>query len=123
MGEKIGVKKSKAQRLLEAQIAYQKVLERTGLSKLKRDPSVNINDIPDYKITQRTKCGDQVGNGYKQDIRTDHLWKRDKAETPSTIREIERKAERVGVHFNKGGLSYITDMDVNDMTQGKLKRR
>lgn len=116
-------KKNKAERMREARIAYQRVLEKTGLTRLKRDPTFKVNEIPDYKVTSSTKCGDQVGNGYKQDLRTDHLWKRDREEKPSTVREIERKAERVGVHFNKGGLSYITDMDMNDMTQGKLKRR
>ena len=49
-----------------------------------------------------------VGNGFKRSV-DDYKWKRDREESATTIKEIERKKTRVAPAFNKGAVQYLTD--------------
>lgn len=49
-----------------------------------------------------------VGNGFKRSV-DDYKWKRDREESISTIKEIERKKTRVAPAYNKGAVQYLTD--------------
>ena len=49
------------------------------------------------------------GIAAKRNIRTDHLWKRDREESAATVKAIEEKAMRVAPAYNKGATQYITD--------------
>ena len=50
-----------------------------------------------------------MGNGFKNEIDA-YKWKRDRVETKKTIEEIERKAKRVGIAYNKGAYQYINNV-------------
>jgi hypothetical protein len=49
-----------------------------------------------------------VGNGFKRSVE-DYKWKRDREESAATIREIEKKKNRLAPVANKTGYQYITD--------------
>lgn len=48
-----------------------------------------------------------VGNGFKHSV-DDYKWKHSIQETPETIREIEKKKNRLAPVANKAGYQYIT---------------
>ena len=49
-----------------------------------------------------------VGNGFKRSV-DDYKWKRDRTESVATIKEIEKKKNRLASVANKTGYQYITD--------------
>ena len=65
---------------------------------------------PDLSVEVRTSpCSDSIpGYGFKKSV-DDWKWKRDREENAETIKEIERKKNRVAPAYNKGATQYITD--------------
>jgi hypothetical protein len=57
--------------------------------------------------TKPAKLSNSVGNGFKHSV-DDYKWKHSIQETPETIREIEKKKNRLAPVANKAGYQYIT---------------
>lgn len=49
-----------------------------------------------------------ASGGFKRSV-DDWRWKRDRAESAETVKEIERKKTRVAPAFNKGATMYVSD--------------
>lgn len=66
-------------------------------------------DIPDLSSKKELPpLSNAVGNGFKRSV-DDYKWKRDREESPETIRAIEEKKTRLAPVANKTGYQYITD--------------
>jgi len=67
-----------------------------------------INMPEPYQPKNAVPLSNSVGNGFKKSVE-DYKWKRDREESVATIREIEKKKNRLAPSFNKGPVQYITD--------------
>ena len=74
-----------------------------------RDPNYKVNSFPSLKVDKPGLA--PVSNTITSVTVTrdplEHKWKKGKEETPETVEEIERKAKRIGIAYNKGAYQYI----------------
>lgn len=76
------------------------------LSQKKRGPTVQV---PDYKSNQNLpKLSNQIASGIAG---KKSIWEvvRKGQEDPKTVEQIQQKAKRTGIAYNKGGYMYLTD--------------
>ena len=103
-------RKSKSKRFLQAQVEHQKFLASVGFFGKRKnvDRSYNMPDLSCPSNAAPLSNVIDAGGGYKRSV-DDHKWKRDRAEKPDTVKEIERKKTRIAPAYNKGATQYITD--------------
>ena len=58
-----------------------------------------------------------------KDLMHAHKWKRGAEEKASTVKEIHRKATRIGPAYNKGALQYLTSAGLSDEPYSASTRR
>lgn len=88
---------------------YKKTLDRTGVTRLKRDKKFRIIDFPDYRTENSKRVSNDIGGvGHLRDPLA-YRWKIGSEESLNTVREIEAKSKRVGIAYNKGGYTYLSD--------------
>lgn len=102
-------RKSKSKRLAAAKEDHRKFLVSVGYTGRQNLSGVKA---PDLKIEPREQVAPLShsipDNGFRRSV-DDWRWKKDRAETSDTIKEIERKKKRVAPIWNKGGVMYITE--------------
>jgi hypothetical protein len=97
------------QAMIESQRMTQELLDKVGY----RKPTKSTKKFT-YSLAVESNAAPLSntipgGAAAKRDIRTDHLWKRDRQESAATVKAIEEKAMRVAPAYNKGATQYITD--------------
>jgi hypothetical protein len=97
------------QAMIESQRMTQELLDKVGY----RKPTKSAKKFS-YSLAVESNAAPLSntipgGAAAKRDIRTDHLWKRDRQESSATVKAIEEKAMRVAPAYNKGATQYITD--------------
>lgn len=102
-------RKSKSKKLAIATEQHRKFLASHGYH---GKSTVKIDTMPDLKVEQRAGVAavsnSIPSNGFRRSV-DDWRWKKDRAETSETIKEIERKKKQVAPIWNKGGVMYITE--------------
>ena len=85
---------------------------RAILTKGVRDKSFRVNAFPNLKCDKPnvTQVTNGFGNGFKSDFQA-HRWKKDRVETKETIEEMEHKAKRIGIAYNKGAYQGYRDWE------------
>ena len=93
---------AKTLRLREERKAYFKSI----LKDSSKERPINMPEpLPKRELAP---LSNSVGNGFKRSVE-DYKWKRDREESAATIREIEKKKNRLAPVANKTGYQYITD--------------
>lgn len=93
----------KTLRLREERKAYFASIKKSSVA------SAVLSRIPEpLEKKNLAPLSNSVGNGYKRSV-DDYKWKRDREESITTIKEIEKKKTRIAPAFNKGAVQYITD--------------
>lgn len=100
-------RKKVTKKILLAREEHDAFLRSIGCVKIK---TRHICDFPDLSVKSMPPTSDNLytNGGFKRTV-DDWKWKRDRQETPETIKELNRKKERTAPIWNKGGYQYITD--------------
>lgn len=89
----------------------EKLLKKIGYYDYKKLPKKKRYkvDFPDLKTEENYPLSNAFMNsGFKKSI-DDYKWKKDKNESIETIKEIEKKKERIAPAYSKGAYQYITN--------------
>jgi hypothetical protein len=104
-------KKSKSQKLLQANLEHQKFLASVGYTGKRKNVNRSYN-MPNLKVEHGSNVGTLSNSipssGFRRSI-DDYKWRRGAEESPGTIKEIERKKTRIAPAYNKGAVQYISD--------------
>lgn len=93
---------AKTLRLREERKAYFKSILKDSV----KERPINMPEpLPKKELAP---LSNSVGNGFKRSVE-DYKWKRDRTESVATIKEIEKKKNRLAPVANKTGYQYITD--------------